>query len=86
MKLNLEDVLFMCLGTTDATLSLADLSEMETFLDPTEAVEGVDLGNEEDASTDTELADERILLSSFGGTGGIGCSGSGFCRNLSRRA
>ncbi len=83
----------MCLGTADATPSFVDLSETEMFRDRADVVDGVDLGSEEAASADTardlievELADGRILLSSFGGTGGIGCSGRGFSCSRSWRA
>jgi len=91
MKLNLEDVLFVCLGMAGTAPSLVDTSDRETSLERLEAVDGVDFGIEKEASIEMERDFVDVVLiepmpSCGGAGGGIGWSGRGFwCSGIMRR-
>jgi hypothetical protein len=52
-KLNLDDVLIICLGTADMVESLFDTSDTDTFRDWIVRDDGIDRGNAEDPWCDT---------------------------------
>jgi hypothetical protein len=78
-KLNLDDVLFICLGMADAAESRRETSDTESWRDATDLMDTDASAGKGPTCVAREAAEDeerRLLLdSSFGGTCGAGCSG-----------
>jgi len=85
-KLNLEDVLFMCLGMEDSVESRIDPLDRDILREPVVLVDrtdGLESGSGEvSIVTAVDLVEDEACIDaagpSLGGTGGTGWSGRGF--------
>jgi hypothetical protein len=77
-KLNLDEVLFICLGRAERVEFLVDTERLRDFVLLTEDMESRKRDFRVEGARELTEEDARgVTESSFGGTGGKGCSAKG---------